>query len=194
MNLPGWGGGGHHRGTDHRLLSPFRLTSVRPGSPPRNPPAHRTLLCWGRSPPWWLGPASASDWGGASGEWALIFLCPKCVFLLRLLLLKARDFSKSPSSDFRFTQTEAVFPLRVETRPTAGSMFSCPSPPAPLLQLQGGAVAPPCLVQLLHCPTFPGTCRPQFGASTSPEVVVGRAMPISHSRSWLASDKIGLKS
>lgn len=132
--------------------------------------------------------------GGASGEWALIFLCPKCVFLLRLLLLKARDFSKSPSSDFRFTQTEAVFPLRVETRPTAGSMFSCPSPPAPLLQLQGGAVAPPCLVQLLHCPTFPGTCRPQFGASTSPEVVVGRAMPISHSRSWLASDKIGLKS
>ena len=66
--------------------------------------------------------------------------------------------------------------------------------PAPLLQSQGGAVAPPCLVQLLHCPTFPGTCRPQFGASTSPEVVVGRAVPISHSRSWLASDKIGLKS
>lgn len=76
--------------------------------------------------------------GGASGEWALIFLCPKCVFLLRLLLLKARDFSKSPSSDFRFTQTEAVFPLRLETCPTTGCMFSCPSPP---ISGRGGGTA-----------------------------------------------------
>lgn len=136
-----------------------------------------------------LGQLPPQSWG-ASREWALILLCPKCVFLLRLLLLKARNFSKSPSSDFRFTQTEAEsFPSDWRL---AQPQAMCS--PAPLPQPQGGAVALPCLIQLLHCPPFPGTCRPRFGASTSPEVVVGRAVPISYSWSWRASDKMGLKS
>ena len=49
----GWRGSPQR--ADHRLLSPLRLLSVPPGSPPRNPPAHLTLLCWGRSPPSGLG-------------------------------------------------------------------------------------------------------------------------------------------
>lgn len=107
-------------------LRPSRKPTQKPTSSP-HPPLLGPLTTQR------LGPASTSDWG------ALILLCPKCVFLLRLLLLKARDFSKSPSSDFRFTQTEAEsFPSDWRpARPQA--MYS----PAPHLQPQGGAV---------HCP------------------------------------------
>lgn len=48
-----------------------------------------TLLYWGCSLHRWLGAASSSDWRLPEGR-ALILLTPKCVFLLRLLLLEAQ--------------------------------------------------------------------------------------------------------
>lgn len=53
----------------------------------------------------------------------------------------------------------------------------------------------------MHCPVssnsytvlLPEPAGPDLVPPQVPEVVVGRAGPISYSRSWRASDKIGLK-